>query len=335
MPDLLFLTQSGETLPSVRFRVLPFVAAAREAGVDAAWRRYPKTAFQRAAFFATLPRTRRVVLQKKLVSRAELALLRGRSGRLLFDFDDALWAEHPNQGACGGAENARNLSRLLRVCAGVDTVVAGNAFLADKVRDVNARVETLPTPLDTDVYVPGADGAEAQHGSGAHPVVGWMGTACNLFFLPPLLQALEPLAGGIRLSVVTDGEFPVGAPFSGGVEPWSPEREVAQLQAMDIGLMPLTDDEYTRGKCGFKLLQYMACGAVPVASDVGFNREIVTHGRDGFLAQAPEDFAEYVGCLATDPALRAEMAARARETVVRRFGLGAAAARFLEMLEMS
>lgn len=329
MPRLLFLTQSGETLPSVRFRVLPFVRLAREAGFAADWVRYPKTALARVAFFATLPKTEIIVLQKKLVSRVELALLRARAGRLFFDFDDALWARHPNQGTCGGESDAGELARLLRVCAGVDGVIAGNSFLASKVSEVSRRVELLPTPLDTQAYVPA--GAKRS----GPPVVGWMGTSCNLFFLPEIFAALEPLGHRFSLSVVSDGKCPIPESLDGACEHWSPEGEVGQLQAMDIGLMPLTDDEYTRGKCGFKLLQYMACGVVPVASDVGFNREIVTHGVDGFLASSPEDFAEHVGRLLNDVDLRRGMAARARETVVSRFSLSAAAPRLWAILGLS
>ncbi|BBD07851.1 glycosyltransferase family 4 protein [Desulfovibrio ferrophilus] len=329
MPRLLFLTQSGETLPSVRFRVLPFVQLAREAGVDADWMRYPKTALARAAFFARLPKTEIIVLQKKLVSRVELALLRSKAGKLFFDFDDALWASHPNQGACGGESDAGELARLLRVCAGVDGVIAGNAFLAAKVREVSQRVDQISTPLDTQKYVPGV----AEHSG--RPVVGWMGTSCNLFFLPEVFQALEPVGHKFLLSVISDADYSIPKALSGSSERWDSEREVAQLQAMDIGLMPLTDDEYTRGKCGFKLLQYMACGVVPVASDVGFNREIVTHGVDGFLAATPDDFLEYVDRLASDQDLRLEMSARARETVVSKFGLSAAALRLWDILGLS
>ena len=85
--------------------------------------------------------------------------------------------------------------------------------------------------------------------------------------------------------------------------------------------MPLTDDAYTRGKCGFKLLQYMATGAVPVASDVGFNREIVRHGENGLLVREPGDWARHVAALAEDPAMRARLSAAARKTVVERFSL--------------
>lgn len=328
MSDLLFLSHSGANLPSVRFRVRPFVELARKRGVDAAWRRYPKTVFQRIGFFALLPRTPVIVLQKKLVSGAELSLLQSRAGKLVFDFDDALWAKHPNQGEAGGRGDERELKRLLRVCAGVDRVVAGNNFLAEKVRGVARRVDVLPTPLDTDAYVPG-DGEKT-----GKPVVGWMGTSGNLFFLPEVFAALQPMAGWFDVSVVSDGEFAIPGGFGGGCTRWTPEDELCRLQAMDIGLMPLSDDEYTRGKCGFKLLQYMACGVVPIASDVGFNRDIITHGKDGFLAAAPGEFAEYVQRLVQDSDLRVEMARRARRTVVERFSLNAAARRLWDILEV-
>lgn len=320
MAQLLFLTQSRQSLPSVRFRVLPFVRQAAARGIDAQWMRYPKTALARVAFFARLPHTHTIVLQKKLVSAFELSVLKRKCDRLVFDFDDALWASHPNQGACGGQADEAELQRLLRVCGGVDAVVAGNSFLARKVRDVSKRVHVLPTPLDTQTYVPAARRQERPL-----PVVGWMGTSCNLFFLPEVLGALNDSAEGFSLSIVSDQEYPVAEPFSGGFEFWSAGAELAQLQGMDIGLMPLTDDEYTWGKCGFKLLQYMACGAVPIASDVGFNKDIITHGENGFLASDLSDWAEYVGVLIHDPELRAKMARRARTTVESRFSLQAAA----------
>lgn len=319
MTQLLFLTQSGPTLPSVRFRVLPFVEQALARGIDARWQRYPKTAFARAAFFARLPKTHTIVLQKKLVSSLELSLLKRKCDRLVFDFDDALWAKHPNQGECGGMTDDAELERLRRVCAGVDVVVAGNSFLAGKVRDVAKRVEILPTPLNTDFYVP------SEVASDGKPVVGWMGTGCNLFFLPEIFDGMKDIAADFGVSVISDEEYPVAPPFSGSFDFWAPDLELSQLQAMDIGLMPLTDDEYTRGKCGFKLLQYMACGAVPIASDVGFNREIISHGEDGFLVNDAKGFAQSVAILASDESLRKKMSVLARKKVVERFSLNAAA----------
>ena len=124
--------------------------------------------------------------------------------------------------------------------------------------------------------------------------------------------------------VVSDGRCTLVQELGGVCETWTPDNEIPWLQAMDVGLMPLTDDDYTRGKCGFKLLQYMACGAVPVASPVGLNTAIVRDGENGLLASTPGDFARAVERLAADPALRRTLAAEARRTVVEAYSLDAA-----------
>ncbi|EPR44083.1 group 1 glycosyl transferase [Desulfovibrio sp. X2] len=327
MPRLLYLTQSGPTLPSVRFRVLPFVAAAQQAGIAAEYRVIPKGSLKRIPFFLGLPRADVLVLQKKLLNPFDLFLAARAGRRFVYDFDDAVWTSHPGvtDEARRRREHAKQVPRFAAACRRADQVVAGNEFLAERARVFNANVAVLPTPLDTDRYVSAPKG-------GGLPVIGWMGTACNQVFLPELFAALAPFSDRMRLSVISDEPYADESWRDVGFEKWSPEREIAQLQAMDIGLMPLSDDEYTRGKCGFKLLQYMACGAVPVASDVGFNREIVEHGRTGFLVRSPEEWREAVAVLLDDPARRTVMAAAAREAVVERFSLAAAARRLFSIL---
>ncbi len=324
--QLLYLTQSGPTLPSVRFRVVPFVAAARAAGIDAEYRVIPKGSLKRIPFFLGLPKADVLILQKKLLNPLDLALAARAGKRFVYDFDDAVWTSHPNvqDEARREKERTKQAPRFAATCRRADLIIAGNSFLAARAGEYNSRVEILPTPLDTDVYVP-----DAARRSAGLPVVGWMGTACNQFFLPELFDALTPLAERMRLAVVSDESY---TDFGAAFEKWSPERELAQLQAMDIGLMPLSDDEYTRGKCGFKLLQYMACGAVPVAADVGFNREIVEHGRTGFLVRTPDEWHEAVATLLDDPARRAEMAVEARKTVVEKFSLAAAVKKLFGIL---
>jgi glycosyltransferase involved in cell wall biosynthesis len=215
------------------------------------------------------------------------------------------------------------MSRLMLAAGRADAVVAGNEFLAAKARSVNDNVLVLPTPIDTSVYTPGEPGHKA--GADETPCVGWMGTSCNLFFLPEVFSALGGLSGTARFHVVSDRPFEPPEGVDVKFSYWSPETEIEHLRNMDVGLMPLTDDEYTRGKCGFKLLQYMACGAAPVASNVGFNAEIIEHGEDGFLAGSSRDFARYVSRLARDPELRSGIAASARKKAVEKFDLGPAA----------
>ncbi len=320
--DLLYLAASSPNLPSVRFRVLPFVAEAQARGLRAEWRTVPKTAAARAMFGLTLPRTRALVLQKRLLTAPEIVMLRRRAELVAFDFDDALWTCHPN--VSDPAQRERVAKRagagLARIAAKADLVIAGNSFLAQRVQPLAKRVEVLPTPIDARVYAPPAERPET-----GRITVGWMGTACNLFFLPEVFDALRRAADLLRVFVVSDEPcvFPPGLPAT--FLNWTPQAEVAHLQAMDVGLMPLTDDEYTRGKCGFKLLQYMACGVVPVASDVGFNREIVQHGVNGFLVRSAAETVQYVERLAREPELRRDLAQAARRTVEQKFSLTAAA----------
>ena len=328
--DVLFLTPSGETLPSVRFRVLPFVEAGRKTGLAVDWRRAPKAIHQRLVFLLTLPRARVIVIQQKLFAPWELSLIRRRCQRLAYDVDDALWALHPSEvGQPGSAEKSAKIARrFAATCASVDLVIAGNEYLAEHARPHQPNVFILPTLIDTGKYTPAPPDA-----AGVGPFrVGWMGTSGNLWFLPEVLRELAPHQDRLELRVVSD------KPYDGELhelvrfERWDGRLEPEQLRGFDCGLMPLTDDEYTRGKCGFKILQYMASGVTPIASAVGFNCEILTHGVDGFLVREPGDWARYVLRLADDRDLLERMAAAARQTAVQRFSLQALAPQLWQVL---
>ncbi|MBU1228463.1 MAG: glycosyltransferase [Proteobacteria bacterium] len=321
MLDVLFLTPSGETLPSVRFRVLPFVEAGRASGLAVDWRRVPKAIHKRLAFLFTLPRARVMVIQQKLFAPYELALIRRRCQRLVYDVDDALWALHPSEiGQPGMAEKSAKIARRFAdTCARVDLVVAGNSYLAGRAREHQPNIFVLPTLIDTRKYTPAPPDAAA-----VPPFrVGWMGTSGNLWFLPEVLRELAPHQKRLDIRVVADKPYEGELEGLVRFERWGPALEAEQLRGFQCGLMPLTDDEYTRGKCGFKILQYMASGVVPIASCVGFNREIISHGVDGFLVQHPGDWAEYVLRLADDLELLERMAWAARRTAEDRFSLEA------------
>lgn len=317
--DALFLTPSGETLPSVRFRVLPFVQEGRRAGLCLDWRRVPKAVHQRLFFLLGLPRAKVIVIQQKLFAPWELALIRRRCEFLAYDVDDALWALHPaDAGKPGSAEKSAKIARrFAHTCASVDLVIAGNAYLAEHAAPHQKNITILPTLLDTRVYTPGP----SEFASLGPLIVGWMGTSGNLWFLPEVLRELAPHRQRLDIRVVSDKPYEGELDDMVRYEAWSPTREVDQLRGFDCGLMPLTDDEFTRGKCGFKILQYMACGAVPVASAVGFNREILTHGQDGFLVERPGQWAEHILRLADDRELLETMRLAARRTCVERFSL--------------
>lgn len=324
LPRLLWLAQGGDTLPSVRFRVLPLVEEARRQGAAVTVMRYPKTVGQRGVFLLRLGRASSrydvCIIQKRLLGRLEIGLLRRVARRVVFDFDDAVWTD---QEEAAGPGAGRRWSRFRATTSLVDGVLAGNSYLASAL-EYPAHI--LPTPLDTTRYRPGPDA-----GRQSSCVIGWMGTASYLPEIETVVRLVHAATGAL-VRVISN------APPTGSLAQdcdfrlWSPESEVQELQNMDIGLMPLSDTAYTRGKCGFKLLQYMACGAVPLASAVGFNRELITHGVDGFLVENEVQWLDYVRLLVDDAGLRRTMAQAARATVVQRFDLRVITADLLAVL---
>ena len=327
--DLLFLAPPPSVAAGVRFRVLPYVELARAQGLDADVRLVPRGPHRRLAFLAALPRARVMVIHKELFSRPGLARIRRRADVLAFDFDEALWTVPPSvpQGPGRAKLEARAARRFKRQCERVDLLVAGNAFLAARGRNHNVNAAILPTGIDPTVFTPPVERPRRER-----VVAGWMGTAGSLWFLEKAVPDLAQLADRVELRAVSD------APYAGQLadlvasEPWDEAREVAQLQDFDLGLLPLENDQHTRGKCGLKGLQYMACGAVPVASAVGYNRELVRHGEDGFLVERPGQWAEFVGLLADDEDLRRRMAEAGRAKVEDRYDVRNQGWRLLDML---
>lgn len=329
---ILFLTASGETQPSVRFRVLPYVKLGREKGLEVSWKRIPKSIFQRYTFFSRLPKADIYIVQSKLFSAKEVSSLKRRCGMLVYDFDDAVWTMPPFDLEIPKKRRkaAKAASRFANQCAKADLCIAGNRFLAEKAFSYQENVAIIPTGLDTDTYVPGRSGNE----SGC-ALVGWMGTSGYLDWVQEPISLLQKHVGTIQLSVISNAQYKGTGKENVMWAAWSSDKEVSQLQAMDIGLMPLEDSEYSCGKCGFKILQYMACGAVPIASDVGFNAEIIEHGIDGFLVRQPEDWEKHVIRLAEDDDLRQRMAEAARNKVVSEFDLKAVATALWKALGIS
>jgi glycosyltransferase involved in cell wall biosynthesis len=209
--------------------------------------------------------------------------------------------------------------KIDRVMKRSQLVTAGNAYLADRARHAGAeQVEIVPTVVDLSDYTVRSSSLMSS------PVrVGWIGTphTWDTFGRDFYHQINGTL-------VACDARFrAVGAKLSaeiaGNLEivPWQEETEVLSIQSMDIGVMPLPDAPWTRGKCGYKLIQYMACGLPVVASPVGVNKEIVEHGVNGFLAESDEEWRTAVGALITDPQLRHRMGAAGRQKVESKYSL--------------
>lgn len=238
----------------------------------------------------------------------------------ILDFDDAFFLKYRSgrlrwlRPLLGG-----KFDQLLR---GAVAVTAGNAHLAAYARRLNPNVTLLPSVVDTDHYRP-ADPASLSDGSSPF-TVGWIGSPSTAPYLQALIEPLQRFAKEqhVRLLVVGGP-----APAIPGVEvveqPWSLEREVALIQQFSVGVMPLPDTPWTRGKCAYKLIQCMACAIPVIASPVGANVEAVP-ATCGLLASSPDDWLTAFRQLAADAALRQRLGACGRQWVEERYSLRSA-----------
>ena len=209
-----------------------------------------------------------------------------------FDFDDAIHLKYPDR-------VGNPVARILRLSRGV---TAGNEWLAAYARRFNDHVTVVPTAVDTARFTP--------QGRPDVPLV-WTGRSENLRFVEQIAPALRRVPGA-RLLVICDRP-PVDLGIPVEFVPWSPEVEVEALRRGGIGIMPLPDRSWSKGKCGFKLLQYMACGIPCVASPIGVNTEILDGGDCGLLAQTEDDWVEALSRLRKDEAAARELGQRGRE----------------------
>jgi glycosyltransferase involved in cell wall biosynthesis len=221
----------------------------------------------------------------------------------------------------------RKIDAVMRRAA---VVVAGNDYLAARARQAGARmIEIIPSVIDVSRYG-GASAAPAVRDGKA--VVGWIGIPLNAHYLTLIAPALRRVSDDVTLHVV-GGPVPddlAGVPAESFA--WTERDEIARIEAFDVGIMPLADTPWERGKCAYKLLQVMAAGKPVVASPVGANREVVRHGENGFLAESADEWADALRTLARDPALRARLGSAARRSIADGYSVDAVTPRLAAIL---
>jgi glycosyltransferase involved in cell wall biosynthesis len=241
---------------------------------------------------------------------------------LVYDFDDAIYL--PQNGGRAWVERLRDPRGVTRgFCVAAAVVLAGNEHLAAFARDAmgrgGKRVQVVPSVVDTDVLTPPRDRSPGP------PVVGWVGSDSTLVYLEGIAEALAELSasGACRIVVAAGSRRPSlpGATYT--FVPWSAAGEAELFQSLDVGLYPLDDSPWSRGKCGFKALQYMACAVPCIASPVGVLRTMVLEGGTGLIADAPSSWAPSVGTLLDDPERRRRMGQAGRHMVEERYSLRA------------
>jgi glycosyltransferase involved in cell wall biosynthesis len=313
-----------------RYRVEAFRPFLEQAGHRLDVRPLPRSWWTWLQIKHALGPTDAVILQRRLLPAWKFALLRRAALRLLFDYDDAVFVR--DSYATKGLQSPRRMKRFAHTVASADAVIAGNAFLmGEAARWANPRrIHVLPTCVDPARY-PLADHQRA--GDGVTLV--WIGSSSTLKGLKairPLLEGLGQAWPGLRLKLVCDrflslNHLPV-IPWR-----WSEATEAVEIARADIGLSWVPNDTWSQGKCGLKVLQYMAAGLPVIANPVGVQTEMVKHGESGFLASTPEEWSVAVGRLMHDPQLRQRMGAAGRRRVESEYSVAAGAARWLDLLD--
>ena len=270
-----------------------------------------------------------VILQRKLLPGLEFNLLRRRVPRLIFDFDDAIWMR--DSYSAKGFESSRRIRRLRSIIESCDAVVTGNDFLAEQARlwAVPSLIRTIPTCIDANRYPL----SNHDRPAGLATLV-WIGSSSTLRGLEAFRPTLERIGLGplaYRFKLICNRFFTLRSmpviPC-----PWSEASETAEIAASDIGISWLPDDPWSRGKCGLKVLQYMAAGLPVVANPVGVQAGLVRHGETGFLARSEDEWIEAVETLTRDTDLRREMGAAGRRLVEEEFSLAAGTNRWTALL---
>jgi len=266
-----------------------------------------------------------VILQRKFLSPSEAKTLRQHARRILYDIDDAMMHHNRDVGILSRWRTARNYAATTPI---LDHVVAGNEYLAAIFREQDRSVTIIPTMLDTPRYL------VKTHEPTDTPGLVWIGSRSTIPYLEKSLPALEAAAKelpGLRLITIANATVRSKTLRVEHIE-WTEDGEAAALCQGDIGIAPTPSDPWTMGKCGFKILQYMAAGLPVIASPVGANADIVQESVTGFLAKEAGDWPGAVLKLARDEQLRATMGPAARELVASRYTLHHAAKLWAEIL---
>ena len=256
-----------------------------------------------------------VVLFKTLgFTPLELFALQRANPRIIFDFDDAvMFRDQKHRKPLRG----KNFKKFLRTVKRCEAVVAGNDFLACFAEACGPRTVVLPTSIDLTKY------KLKEHRDGLGLTIGWLGLSDGLPYLryiQPALQRLTEIFPGLKLKVISDKPLQLDRVKIDN-DTWQLETEQANLASFDIGIMPLWDSVWTRGKCGYKILQYMGVGTAVVAADVGVNSKIIAHGENGFLARTQDDWIEALRSLIENAEQRKLFGLRGRALVEQRYSL--------------
>lgn len=256
-------------------------------------------------------------------------LLKNRGSVLFFDYDDALFIKKPSR-YNPLATALRSAEKTFAIFGLVDCVVAGNNWLRDRAREHGAYAVTLDVAEDTQRI-----GMHAPHSNERPVTIGWLGSKSTVKYLreiEPVLQEVARRYPQVRFEVVGGGEF-AQAGVSWVATEWSMQNELDALARFDIGLMPLPNEDWAKGKSGGKARTYMTAGVVPICTAIGYNLELIRDGETGFLCTTHEQWLDRLVCAIEDAPLRQRIASQARQDVEQRFSLTGQAQKMRDLFD--
>ena len=293
---------------SFRQRIAVHIDTLQANGIDCEVAKLPSGFLARRKLFMRAADFDAVFLHKKRLNLIEAPLLRKFARKIIYDFDDAVMYK-PRAPQSYSLSNSVRFRLTVKLA---DLVIAGNPYLAELARRLSTKVEVLPTGLDTKAYKlpykPDSDG---------NIRLAWIGSRSTLRYLTQIKPALEEIGSrfdNVILRIICDDFFDLQK-MPVEKQPWSEQTQVTDLATSDIGLAPLPDDRFTRGKCGFKILQYASAGLPAIASPVGAHSDYIVNNANGFLAADNSQWVKSMARLIEDADLRKTMGASARERV--------------------
>ncbi|TAG40830.1 MAG: glycosyltransferase [Cytophagia bacterium] len=248
--------------------------------------------------------------------------------KVVYDFDDAIWIPVVSENN-KIVKNLKCFFKVKKICKWATIVTVGNTFLAEYARKQNQQVVIVPTVVDTQKV----HNKKKQHTNDV-PVIGWTGTHTTLKFLDIILPVLQALQKDIKFTFLviadTDPNLPL---INYSFVKWNKDTEIEDLLKMDIGIMPLTDDDLSKGKCGFKAIQYMALGIPAVVSPVGVNSDIVQDGSNGFICSTNNEWEKKLQILLLDVNERIRVGENGKKTIEEKFSVATTQNLFLGLFQ--
>jgi glycosyltransferase involved in cell wall biosynthesis len=324
---IIFLTHSSDQ--GHRFRVeqyFPYLIAHQ---VEPKWQPLSGSWRDRLILYRQLPSFDVVCIQRRLLSPFEFYWIRKKSSKVLFDLDDAIMYRSSS------SPHPHSLSRWLKfrwMVKGSDAMTVGNQFLKNEVLKVDRqkKVFVIPTCIDTNLYP-----KKKRISNRQEIILGWIGTKGNLKYLKklePVFETIRQRFPQAKLKIVSN-DFYDPSHLSTIKKPWKLEEENEDLISFDIGLMPLNDDLWSKGKCGLKIIQYLSVGVPAVCTPVGINSDIIKDGENGFWATNDQEWVDRLTTLIQNQELRYQMGLKGIETVEREYSLGVISEKFFHVLQ--